>query len=1150
MSAQTGSSSNSSAVNTNTGSSSSIADPRKSLEQVFKNASIVFSGQNSPQRRPLSRGSRTVASPGFAATRSNSSSNVLDAAKEGNESEVAAGAGDSTGTARPESRESNWEAHQSRSPLFKHSPAAGSGLYITAEGLTDQSTDPSLRKLFRDVIKSRAVLLTVILNTSVTYRHLAGAPPEETSSFSPHSGARSPALSVAGFKDSSMVLSSSSSSVLDPEAASEAYAKQVSLSAQEKFEAFMATASKAQAYDKTKLEQLTIDALHAMDRRWTEKAAKLVEREKGRIDEYVKEATRVHEIEKSILVQQIVRLKSTLQGIKQPFLFIGPEDKKEADERLAELVAASAAMAAKSQMVDVVGEAVNVVEQMLASSMPSVGMPTDSPQKGGHVGYTADHNVRTSIAARTYDSSLPEPMAPRSVTPPGKKDLVTFHAPVQVDTDDLKLFFNPTWKPPSSEYVQTIEDPFGQVADAMAELRGQLSESSSALASAKGQISSQNALMIRLSEECDSLRSQLSFTKEKLEKSESLRLQDNAEMRKTLVALGMTVVGPSKPHSNLEPAQPLLDVVTTATSAPSSSISQISGTTSEIATPILPLDHVSAQSTESTQELLPASKNSNSSSSTSEQTSSTSEQPSSSDSSSFPSDLQETQRSMINDVEDAAQIARAAADQALATAANALDPEKEVTKEDLIAAIKACTIAANKATADADAAQAKAKAIESGLNIANATVAMANAATAQALAREKESSGKVKRFEISLTTAYAHIGALTNQLQQLEEAAAAAEARLVNSSSDTSKQNKPTVSSEGVQTQEDESAALQHSQTEGTSSAFFDESSGQHHNQMRIHGDSYSRPSSAPLGRHPLQMQPKMIASALPQMQQKLAQAQREKAIAEGDVERLAAILNEARTRIHHLEKVVAHLNTTSAQQQVVINAFEQQQRQQQELDYDALEGTGGPMLMSQSGIALTRPGTAIRPGTAKGSIPAASHQKSGVEMLNLMTRVTERDKMKKELVKAQKHASSLEKVVFSLKKELQAAGEEVRTLQREKMLLENQMSLLESRIDEFRSMLRASNRVQQQQQQHQQQQQGGFGASSIVGGHRPLQSQFRPPSAMMSRPLHSQQIFHSSPPVHQQISIQVSESAGFADESQVLGESHAVGIDEGTSKE
>ena len=50
----------------------------------------------------------------------------------------------------------------------------------------------------------------------------------------------------------------------------------------------------------------------------------------------------------------------------------------------------------------------------------------------------------------------------------------------------------------------------------------------------------------------------------------------------------------------------------------------------------------------------------------------------------------------------------------------------------------------------------------------------------------------------------------------------------------------------------------------------------------------------------------------------------------------------------------------------------------------------------------------------------------------------------------------------------------------------------------------------------------------------------------MMSRPA---QIFQSSPPVHQQISIQVSESGAFADESQVLGEGRsAVGIEEGSS--
>jgi ABC-type transporter Mla subunit MlaD len=65
---------------------------------------------------------------------------------------------------------------------------------------------------------------------------------------------------------------------------------------------------------------------------------------------------------------------------------------------------------------------------------------------------------------------------------------------------------------------------------------------------------------------------------------------------------------------------------------------------------------------------------------------------------------------MISDVEDAIQTARDAADQAQTTATNAMDPEKEVSKEDLIAAIRACTEAANKASADADAAQAKAKA--------------------------------------------------------------------------------------------------------------------------------------------------------------------------------------------------------------------------------------------------------------------------------------------------------------------------------------------------------------------------------------------------------------------------------------------------------
>ena len=114
-----------------TSSSSSVVDPRKSLEQVFQKASIVYSS-NSPQRRPMSRGSRSVASPGFTSTtttRSSSNGNMLDTAREGNIENVENGigingavvAGETTTNARPESRDSNWEGHLSRSPLFKHS---------------------------------------------------------------------------------------------------------------------------------------------------------------------------------------------------------------------------------------------------------------------------------------------------------------------------------------------------------------------------------------------------------------------------------------------------------------------------------------------------------------------------------------------------------------------------------------------------------------------------------------------------------------------------------------------------------------------------------------------------------------------------------------------------------------------------------------------------------------------------------------------------------------------------------------------------------------------------------------------------------------------------------------------------------------------
>jgi chromosome segregation ATPase len=85
---------------------------------------------------------------------------------------------------------------------------------------------------------------------------------------------------------------------------------------------------------------------------------------------------------------------------------------------------------------------------------------------------------------------------------------------------------------------------------------------------------------------------------------------------------------------------------------------------------------------------------------------------------------------------------------------------------------------------------------------------------------------------------------------------------------------------------------------------------------------------------------------------------------------------------------------------------------------------------------------------------------------------VTERDRLKKELARAQKHAHGLEKAVLAYRRDLEAAGDNVRALQRERTLLLNQMGLLESRLAEVSGIARqASSRLTKLQAQSQQQQ-------------------------------------------------------------------------------
>jgi len=111
--------------------------------------------------------------------------------------------------------------------------------------------------------------------------------------------------------------------------------------------------------------------------------------------------------------------------------------------------------------------------------------------------------------------------------------------------------------------------------------------------------------------------------------------------------------------------------------------------------------------------------------------------------------------------------------------------------------------------------------------------------------------------------------------------------------------------------------------------------------------------------------------------------------------------------------------------------------------------------------------------------ISRAPHR-TDAELLSLATRVTERDRLKKELVRAQKHAHGLEKTVLGQRRELEAAGDMVRALQRERVLLTNQLGLLEQRLAEGSAIGRATSarmqrlmaQVQAQQQQLEAQQQ------------------------------------------------------------------------------
>ena len=1059
------------------------------------------------QSRPASRGftsTRLMRSPSTA-SQGRASSPGGFAASARSTSQQAQGANTQAGAAeglagRPESRESHWEAHLQRSPLFQKSPSVGGNLFLTSEGLADEGGDPSLRRLFRDVIKSRAVLLTVILNATVTYRHLAGVPDEKDAAAAAASASSTPARpatrrgsaltssasSVTGITGASngtaaagsesrsgpstAALEAAAAAAVasgDPDAAAAAEAA-LQEERKARYDNFMATAARAQAYDRSKLEQLTVDALHAQDRRWAERAARMVEREKAKLADLVRDATEAHEVEKAILVQQIVRLKSTLQGIKQPFLFVGPDEKKEADAKLAELIAASAALAAKAQSGNQANKAAEIVDALLLESLQAAGLQAPA------AGVVRESAVSATIAARQFGTAHQGSLsAPEAVTPPRSRDCNHEEAAVQVDPSDFEPLTPPP-PPPAHRSSQTDADPVSSLSDAVTELRGELHESSSALASARGQLNSQNQLMNSLVEESATLREQLALARRRLEASEVSRRREVADMRKALIALGLTTAGPHAP--TLE-----------GLGLSDSLAALVSG----------PLPHVSG-----------------------------------------PGPLTPEPEGGLGGV------------------------RASVAASGIESGSSSSGAAAPLPESPSDAASASVGFVAAPLQgSASSSTSGGKAPAAAASARERELLVRIKRLEISLSTAYAHIASLNAQLLDTSREKAFGDSGSGDFSTDAvAVRRRPSVSagsdaaqplsagggqdtsasprtvdaqdrgaqapgqderahprstnqteplplsrasipplafaalSDPKQREETADHTIDHQQSTAfsaspSSGSVLDAGFGVAADNSFRAGElsTLTAPGSGMVGdasdldppfgqglhlqpqpqlalhqappRHsmprPQSSQQRTILAAVPALQAKLSQAQREKAAAEGDLERLAVVINEARVRIGHLEKVNEHLENSVAQLEANQNAL-------------LASAAAGAMALAASGVSSS---AGSRPATRSGAIlgglgdetalaQRAPHR-SAAEMLSLATRITERDKLKRELAKAQKHVQVLEKAHLAFRRDLTAADETIRSLQRERTLLMNQLALTESRVDELRAMLRSGARQQ-----------------------------------------------------------------------------------------
>jgi hypothetical protein len=470
--------------------------------------------------------------------------------------------------------------------------------------------EPSIKRMFRDVLKARAALLTVVLGTQVTYQHLTaggggeeggaaaaasavatpGGPPSSTTKGTPRRGGGG---GGGGNDLVSPTRSTSPPSAAAPSSSSSVFGQLAGFRTADgtltSSPSFAEVSAAAVAFDKARLEDLVLQALHAQEARWKDQAETIFHNAKQaalealqpNIDRFEEDRRRLLyekatvEAEKGVLVRDLVRLKSVVQGMKEPFLWVPPGERELSEARMAEALSAGAEQTVRERRrrpEDSVGDAARQVEdaldaarappptyadgfaawggsgggQMPVSRPGSTGGPRRGPQSAaagtprlgagagagaGGSGSEADNETSTEavLAAGGALMSLEAAAATGALTPQTTRWVPGPQGPQLLMT--------------AAQQAQASLN-----SAAIQELRGELTRTRSELASTSDALASSERLVVDLAAEADALRKHAEAT-------EAEMVQVRAEMARSAESINADVTVAVQNHHALAEAE-------------------------------------------------------------------------------------------------------------------------------------------------------------------------------------------------------------------------------------------------------------------------------------------------------------------------------------------------------------------------------------------------------------------------------------------------------------------------------------------------------------------------------------------------------------------------------------------------------------------